>query len=313
MIITLTPNPSVDRTLVVHRLKFNEILRAEPALLDWGGKGFNVSRGLAALGQPSLALGWVGGGTGKTLEDGLNKLGIKTDFVWVDEETRTNTVVQEESSDWYMLVNETGPYVPPCAIDEMIARANKYANPGDIWVTAGSLPPGVPEDFFAHLIGMLKAKGVRVVFDASAAPFKLGSKEIPWMLYPEVPEAERLVGFEIRNFDMAKRAAMTFLQQGIEYVAIMLENRGLLLSSRNLMVMASPLKVPVVRVTGARSALCAGLINGFVERLDLEEIARRASAFRAAYVSHKDYDANLPEDLKELMPRVEMRSIPMSY
>ena len=147
MIITLTPNPSVDRTLVVHRLKFNEILRAEPALLDWGGKGLLVSRGLVALGQPSLALGWVGGGTGKTLEDGLNKFGIKTDFVWVDGETRTNTVIQEESNDWYMLVNETGPHVPPGAVDEMIAKASKYANPGDIWVTAGSLPPGVPETF----------------------------------------------------------------------------------------------------------------------------------------------------------------------
>jgi len=313
MIVTLTPNPSVDRTLIVHRLKFNEILRAEPAHLEWGGKGLNASRGLIALGQPSLALAWVGGGAGKMLEDGLNKLGIKTDFVWVDGETRTNTVVQEESNDWYMLVNETGPHVPQGAMDEMIAKASKYANPGDIWLTAGSLPPGVPEDFFANLIRILKAKGVRVVFDATGAPFKLGVKEVPWMIYPEVSEAERLVGFEIRNFDMAKRAAMNFLQQGVEYVALMLENRGLLLSSRSLMVMAAPLKVPVVRVTGARSALCAGLVDGFVKGLDLVEIARRASAFRASYVSNKDYSTIREEEFLELIPKVEIRSIPMSY
>ncbi len=295
----------------MHRLKFNEILRAEPALLDWGGKGLLVSRGLVALGQPSLALGWVGGGTGKTLEDGLNKFGIKTDFVWVDGETRTNTVIQEESNDWYMLVNETGPHVPPGAVDEMIAKASKYANPGDIWVTAGSLPPGVPEDFFASLIRMLKAKGVHVVFDATGPSFKLGVKEVPWMLYPEVFEAERLVGFEIRNFDMAKRAAMNFLQQSIEYVALMLENRGSLLSSRSQMVMVSPLKVPVMRVTGARSAFCAGLVDGFARGLDLVEIARRASAFRATYVSHLDYDNIQQEDFMELLPKVEIRSIPM--
>ena len=295
----------------MHRLKFNEILRAEPALLDWGGKGLLVSRGLVALGQPSLALGWVGGGTGKTLEDGLNKFGIKTDFVWVDGETRTNTVIQEESNDWYMLVNETGPHVPPGAVDEMIAKASKYANPGDIWVTAGSLPPGVPEDFFASLIRMLKAKGVHVVFDATGPSFKLGVKEVPWMLYPEVFEAERLVGFEIRNFDMAKRAAMNFLQQGIEYVALMLENRGSLLSSRSQMVMVSPLKVPVMRVTGARSAFCAGLVDGFVRGLPLVEIAKRATAFRAAYMSSKDYDTIQPEDLEELIHKVEIRSIPM--
>ncbi len=297
----------------MHRLKFNEILRAEPAQLEWGGKGLNASRGLITLGQPSLALAWVGGGAGKMLEDGLNKLGIKTDFVWVDGETRTNTVVQEESNDWYMLVNESGPQVPKGAIDEMIAKASKYANPGDIWVTAGSLPPGVPEDFFANLIRILKAKGVHVVFDATGAPFKLGVKEVPWMIYPEVTEAERLVGFEIRNFDMAKRAAMNFLQQGVNYVALMLENRGLLLSSRSLMVMAAPLKVPVVRVTGARSALCAGLVDGFVKGLDLVEIARRASAFRASYVSNKDYSTIREEEFLELIPKVEIRSIPMSY
>lgn len=311
MIITLTPNPSVDRTLVVNRLKFNEILRAAPAHLDWGGKGFNASRGLTVLGQSSLALAWVGGGAGKMLEDGLTRLGIKTDFVWVDGETRTNTVVQEESNDWYMLVNEPGPHVLLGAIDEMMEKAGKYANPGDIWVVAGSIPPGVPEDFYANLIRMLKAKGVQVVFDATAVPYNLGIKEIPWLLYPEVTEAERLVGFEIKNFDMAKRAAMSFLQQGIEYVALMLENGGVLLSSKSLMVMASPIKVPVLRVTGARGALCAGLVDGFVRGLDLVEIARRAAAFRAAYISSKDYTTIQQEYFLELIPRVEIRSIPM--
>ena len=308
MIITLTPNPSVDRTLVVDRLKFNEILRAAPAQLDWGGKGLNISRGLNVLGQPSLALAWVGGGAGKMLEDGLNKLGIKTDFVWVDGETRTNTVVQEESNDWYMLVNEPGPHIPPGAIDEMIAKANKYANPGDIWITSGSLPPGVPEDFYANLIRMLKAKGVRVIFDATAALLKLGIKEVPWLLYPEVTEAERLVGFEIKNFDMAKRAAMNFLQQGIEYVVLMLENGGVLISSKSLMVMASPLKVPLCRVTGARGALLAGFVDGFVRQLPLDEITRRAAAFRAAYISNKDYSTIQCEKFMELIPKVEIHS-----
>ena len=158
---------------------------------------------------------------------------------------------------------------------------------------------------------MLKAKGVHVVFDATGPSFKLGVKEVPWMLYPEVFEAERLVGFEIRNFDMAKRAAMNFLQQGIEYVALMLENRGSLLSSRSQMVMVSPLKVPVMRVTGARSAFCAGLVDGFVRGLPLVEIAKRATAFRAAYMSSKDYDAIQPEVFEELMHKLEIRSIPM--
>ena len=75
--------------------------------------------------------------------------------------------------------------------------------------------------------------------------------------------------------------------------------------------MASPLKVPVLRVTGARGALCAGLVDGFVRGLDLVEIARRAAAFRAAYISNKDYSTIQPEHILELIPKVEIRSIPM--
>jgi len=193
----------------------------------------------------------------------------------------------------------------------MMEKAKTYANPADIWVVSGSIPPGVPEDFYANLIRILKAKGVHVVFDATAAPLNLGVKEVPWLLYPEVTEAERLVGYEIRNFDMAKRAAMSFLQQGIEYVALMLENGGVLLSSKSLMVMASPIKVPVLRVTGARGALCAGLVDGFVRGLDLVEIARRAAAFRATYISNKDYSTIQRDHILEFIPKVEIRSIPM--
>ena len=97
MIITLTPNPSVDRTLHVPQLRFNEVLRAHDVRVDWGGKGFNVSRALRILNEETLALAWVGGGTGRMMQHGLNQLGIKTDFVWVEEETRINTVAQEDS------------------------------------------------------------------------------------------------------------------------------------------------------------------------------------------------------------------------
>ncbi len=311
MIITFTPNPSVDRTITVNRLMFNEILRGNNARVDWGGKGFNVSRGLMMLGQPSLALGWVGGGAGKMLEDGLNKLRIKTDFVWVDEETRTNTVVQEEASEWYMRVNEPGPHIPLAAIDEMILKTNSYANPGDIWVTSGSLPQGVPDEFYADLIRMLKAKGVRVFFESIAEPFKLGLRERPWLVSPDVTEAEHLLGYSIQNFDAAKRAAMSFMQQGAEYVALAIETGGVLLASQSLMVMASPVKVPVRNVTGAGDALMAGLVDGFVTYQPLVEIARQASAFRATWVSHRDYTTIRREDYLELLPKVEVRAIPL--
>ena len=120
MIITLTPNPSVDRTLHVPQLRFNEVLRAHDVRVDWGGKGFNVSRALRILNEETLALAWVGGGTGRMVQHGLNQLGIKTDFVWVEEETRINTVAQEDSGEWYIRLNEPGPHIPEDAIQSLL-------------------------------------------------------------------------------------------------------------------------------------------------------------------------------------------------
>src|SRR5215217_1281255 len=107
-IYTLTLNPGLDRTLTVAKLDDNTVLRATSSRLDWGGKGFNVSRALQALGEESIALGIVGGYTGKMLTEGLSNLGIATDFVHIDSETRTNTVIEEAGSGRYFKVNEAG-------------------------------------------------------------------------------------------------------------------------------------------------------------------------------------------------------------
>src|SRR6187401_2018965 len=105
-IYTLTLNPGLDRTLTVASLHENAVLRATSSRLDWGGKGFNVSRALRALGEENVALGIVGGFTGEMLAKGLADLGIVTDFVRIAAETRTNTVIEEPYSGRFIKVNE---------------------------------------------------------------------------------------------------------------------------------------------------------------------------------------------------------------
>src|SRR5262245_20079827 len=102
MIYTVTLNPALDRELTVPALVFDEVLRAAESRVDCGGKGFNVSRMLAALGAPSIALGFAGGHTGEMLRDGLTALGIETDFVWVSAETRTNISIVASSHEHHI-------------------------------------------------------------------------------------------------------------------------------------------------------------------------------------------------------------------
>lgn len=311
MIVTLTPNPSVDRTLQVQRLFFNEILRTKKVRLDWGGKGFNVSRALRLLDEESLALAWVGGGAGKMLEDGLNRLGIRTDFVWVEEETRTNTIAQEDSEEWLIRLNEPGPHIPEDAIQTLIEKTTKYANPGDIWVASGSLPQDVSDGFYADLFRMLQSRGVKTFFDSNGEALRLGIKEKPFLISPPLSEVEAILGFPIKNVEDAKKAALAFLRQGVEHVAILFEVGKLVFASQNEMVTVSPLKVPNRNITGEGDALMAGLVYGFAHQHTLKEIASWAIAFRAAWVSSEDYDAIDKNGIIELYQRTEALSINM--
>ena len=105
MIYTVTLNPAVDREYIVPRLTPNTVLRATEVNIDFGGKGFNVSRMLHSLGIESTALGFLGGKAGQILEQGLTSIGIKTDFVHVAEETRTNTTIVEKEGRYHYKVN----------------------------------------------------------------------------------------------------------------------------------------------------------------------------------------------------------------
>lgn len=309
MIITLTPNPSVDRTLQVEQLRFNEILRPGSVRLDWGGKGFYVSRWLRVLGEETLALAWVGGGAGTMLEDGLNKLGIHTDFVWVEEETRTNTIAMEADSEWYIRLNEPGPHIPESAIQALFEKARAYASQNDIWVASGSLPPEVPDNFYAKLIGLLKAKGVRVFFNSNDNALRLGVEAAPWLVNPDASQAEQYVGMPIRNYEDAKRAVLHFLLAGVQYFAISVGGLGVLLASQHEMILATPPKLAIKNVTGAGDALMAALVYGFQRQMPLMEIARWGAAYAAVVVNLQDPSQVCFDDITTMLNRVDARSV----
>lgn len=309
MIVTLTPNPSVDRSVIIPRLSFNEILRSSQPRLDWGGKGFNVSRALRLMDVNSLALAWVGGGAGKMLESGLSKLGIATDFVWVEEETRTNIVAREENSEWFIRINEPGPFIPPDAIDALLQKAQSHAHSGDIWVASGSLPRGVPEDFYARLIAMLHEENVRVFLDANAQALKLGAQALPFLMNPDSFEAQALVGFQIKNLDDAQRACLHFLRMGIQYIALDIPEEGLLLASQSVMILNKALKVPVINQSGIGDALMAALALGFSQNETLPNIARTATAFSSAWLGQAPDKPITKQMVTNLASRVEQRVI----
>ena len=167
MIYTVTLNPTLDRSMTVAEIVFNDVLRASQVRLDWGGKGLNVSRALKALGGESVAMGFCGGATGKQLEDGLHALGIPTHFVTIANETRSTVFIAESASERHIKVNEIGPTIQPAELDALLKRVADTVQPGDYWTLNGSLPPGVAADTYAGLTGIIQGCGAHACLDAS--------------------------------------------------------------------------------------------------------------------------------------------------
>jgi 1-phosphofructokinase family hexose kinase len=309
MIFTLTPNPSIDRSITIPEIRFNSVLRSHKIRLDWGGKGFNVSRSLQQFGIESTALAWVGGSSGKILSDGLQKWGIQTDFVWVDEETRTNTMIIEAEGDWHIKVNEPGPPISQADIDQLYLKVEGYAKKGDLWVLSGSLPPDVPTNFYATLIDVIKSRGARVYLDASGEALRLGCQAGPHLVKPNIPEAAQVVGFAIDDEEDAKRAALPFLRMGVGYFALTMGSAGLFVASQQEMVYAKPPKVSVRNAAGSGDALMAGIIYGQKQGWTLVEVARWAAAAGTASVETEGVSEFNVDRIKAMLPEVEAKLI----
>jgi len=306
MIVTVTLNPALDRTLTVPRILFDEMVQATAARLDWGGKGFNVSRALHALGVENVAMGLVGGATGQMLERGLSGLGIVTDLVQIAGETRTNVVITEADGEHYVKVNEAGPLVQPAELSALLERIRGRVASGDIWVLSGSLPLGVPNDFYAQLVILLRGAGVRVLLDTSGEPLRLGCAAGPYLVKPNTAEAEAATGCSIGSAADALDAAEFFLHRGCELVALSLAEDGLLLASQREAVWARPPRVQVHNSVGAGDALLAGVAWALEQGESLDEMARWGVGCGTAAAARKGVSVGTLAEIEKLREQAQV-------
>ena len=309
MIYTLTLNPALDLDLTVETLTQNKVLRAVHTRTDCGGKGFNVSRALAGLGQASTALGFVGGSTGKRLERGLRQMGINTDFVLVSDDTRTNVSIVTDPSSDYIKVNQPGPTIKPEEVDGLLQKVQTFSQAGDTWVLSGSLPPGVTPDIYAQIIHTVQSKGAKTVLDTSGEPLRMGCKARPFAMKPNTVEAQQLTGIEIDDIDTARSAAEHIQSLGIPVVILSLGEAGALLSHREGSWIAKPPSVHEHNPTGAGDALVAGVVWGLKQEMSLVEALRWGVACGAAGASTHGTGVGSKEQIKGLEKEIKITSL----
>ena len=201
MIITVTLNAAIDRTVAVPNFRLGNRHRAVETRTVAGGKGINVARALKLLGRPVIATGFAGGPTGNRLLEQLRTEAVLTDFTRIAGETRINLAVIDPTSGEQTEINERGPAVSPEEVERFVSRLSYLADGAKLCVLAGTLPPGAGDDLYARLVKDLTACGVPVVLDAEGGSMLAGLRAGAAVVTPNEREAEELVGQEFSDRD----------------------------------------------------------------------------------------------------------------
>jgi 1-phosphofructokinase family hexose kinase len=199
VIITVTLNAAIDKTLEVPNFRLGRRHRSVEQRTMAGGKGVNVARAIKRLGQPVIATGFAGGSSGTRIVEQLTEESILNDFVRIREESRTNTAVLDPTNGEQTEINEPGPLVQEAESQLFVDKLLYLAQGAQVVVFAGSLPRGLAPDYYAGLVRELRKLGVTTVLDTDGEPLRHAVRAEPSVISPNVLEAEELVGHEFND------------------------------------------------------------------------------------------------------------------
>ena len=284
-ILTVTLNPALDLTTSVASIKPLQKLRCTEPRLDPGGGGINVSRAIRELGGESHSFVAIGGHTGDQLRDVLRHTGLSVEYWPLIGETRTSiTVMSQETGLPYRFVLP-GPTLSPFEATAILDRLTSHIRRNSSYVVAsGSLPPGVPEDFYAHLASRTRAFGGRFIIDSHGGALRSATKERPYLVRLNHLEAQELVG---GDFDLAAHTlAKQLIERDLTEVAIItLGERGAIVATRERQIEITPPVVTVRSGVGAGDSFVGALVFGLANGWPLEDAARYGVAAAAAAVT----------------------------
>ncbi|CAN5353649.1 1-phosphofructokinase [soil metagenome] len=312
MIVTVTLNAALDRTLTVPNFQLDQRHRASQGLTLAGGKGINVARALKRLEVPVVATGLAGGRTGTRIVEELTSEAILNDFVRIADESRTSTAVVDPTAATYTEINEWGPQVTPEELDMLLEKISYLARGADMVVFAGTLPRAVDESFYAEAIRDLTRRNVRAVLDSEGSPLRLGVEAEPYLVTPNQREAEGLVGQELNDDEDYLMAVDRIAEMGARNVLITEETRSFALfreDRKRLLFRALAPRVEPISAVGSGDVLLAAFIASRLADKPLDESLRSAVAAGAASTLEVGAGSFEPREATRLQGSVEVREL----
>ncbi|MGP0578800.1 1-phosphofructokinase [Paenibacillus peoriae] len=298
MIYTVTLNPSIDYIVEVDDLKLGDLNRMKRDLKLPGGKGINVSRVLNQLGADSTAIGFLGGFTGRFIDDTLREESIKTDFVMIEDDTRINIKLKHGDE---TEINGLGPAIREQEADALVQKlAGLQKN--DIVVLSGSIPPSLGGDFYDRLISVCQQTGAEFVIDTTGEALMKALVHKPLLIKPNHHELAELFGVTIHSKEEIVTYGRKLLEAGAKNVLISMAGEGALFITADETYHANVPAGTVKNSVGAGDSMIAGFVGTLALHGDPIE-AFRAGVASGSATAFSD-DLATKEKIEQLRPQV---------
>ena len=312
VIVTVTLNAAIDRTLTVPNVQLGHRHRASQGMTLAGGKGINVARALKRLDVPVIVTGLAGGRTGTRIVEELTAEAILNDFVRIADESRTSTAVVDPTTGTYTEINEWGPHVSEDELAMLVQKLRYLSRGTDAVVFSGSLPRGVDDGFYGEVIRELNRRGVQTVLDSEGMPLRLGAEAEPFLVTPNVVEAEGLVGQEFTEEEDFAMALDAIAEMGPRNVLITRDDGCVALLREERSVRRFHAQAPrlePISAVGTGDVLLAGFLASRLDGRSPEESLRTAVAAGAAATLEVGAGRFDPRDLGRLIGGVRVEEL----
>jgi len=294
-ILTITLNPAIDQTIEIPGFAAGKVNRVTASRFDAGGKGINVASILGDLKIPTLVTGFLGEQNASIFEQHFVTKGIEDRFLRVSGATRTGIKIVDTKSRETTDINFPGLQLGPVEAERLLAEVDTLVEQGTWCVLSGSLPPGLPADFYEQLIRRIHVRGGRVALDTSGEPLRYALQAGPEIAKPNLHELEEILGVELEDTNQILKSVHRLYSHKKSLVAISMGSEGALFCNGRSVLLARPPRVEVRSTVGAGDAMVAGILWSQIQGLDLANTARIATAFGAHAVTRCGAGVHLEE------------------
>lgn len=282
MITALSLSPAVDKIYFVDNFEAGRLYRVKKVYRSAGGKGINVARVAATIGENVALAGFKAGNTGNWLETQVKDLGVDTRFVEVEGESRTNNNIIDREKGTETEVLEMGPYIKSEDAERFLNTLEQLLSATKVLVCSGGLPEGIPADFYKTIITAAGKYNLKIILDSSNEMLSEGIKGKPYLIKPNLRELSRFVGKQLTNPGEIVDSCRYIISMGVEVVVASMGGEGSMLVTKDSVLVGRPPKVDIMKTIGSGDSMVAGLAAGLARGYSMEEMLRLGMACATA-------------------------------